>query len=86
MDIKRAFDYVFWIQLAQKMADLSINNNLIRWTQFFLTDRWVELVIDKYINFKCKVETRIPQKSPVSLILFLIYISKVFLEIKSCLS
>ena len=83
MDVKGAFDHVFRVQLAQRMTDLGINDDFIRWTQSFLTDRWVELVFDGYVNPKHKVETGIPQGSPVSPILFLIYISGVFLEIES---
>lgn len=51
--------------------------------QLFFTDRWVELIIDGYINLKYKVEIRIPQRSPVSPVLFLIYMSRVFLEIET---
>lgn len=43
-------------------------------------------MIDGFINPKCKVETGILKRSPVSLILFLIYISGVFLEIERRLS
>ena len=66
MDVKGAFDHVSRAQLAQRMSDLGIDDDLIGWTQSFLTDRWVELVIDGHINPKCKVETGIPQGSPVS--------------------
>lgn len=45
--------------LAQKMANFGIDNNLIRWTQSFLSDKLVELVIDKFISPREKVETRI---------------------------
>ena len=83
MDVKGAFDHVSRAQLAQRMSNLGIDDDLIGWTQSFLTDRWVELVIDRHINPKCQVETEIPQGSPVSPILFLIYIDGVFLEIKS---
>ena len=83
MDVKRAFDHVSRAQLAQRMADLGIDDDLIGWTKSFLTDRWVELIIDGYINAKQKVETGIPQGSPVSPILFLIYISGVFSQIES---
>lgn len=41
----------------------------------------MELVIDDYINPKCKVETRISQRLLPSPILFLINISGVFLKI-----
>ena len=30
IDIKRVFDHIFWAQLAQKMFDLSIDDNSIR--------------------------------------------------------
>lgn len=43
-----------------------------------MTDRSVELVIDGYCNPRHKVKAGIPQGSPVSRILFLIYISEVF--------
>ncbi len=60
MDVKAAFDHVSRAQLAQKMFDLGIDDDLIGWKQSFLTNRWVELVIDGHINPKCRVETRIP--------------------------
>lgn len=78
MNVKDAFDHVFWAKLAQQMVDLGIDNDPIGWTQSFLTDRLVELVIDGFTNPKQKVETGIPQGSLVSPILFLIYISGVF--------
>lgn len=67
------------------MADLGVDDDLVRWTQCFLTDRWVELVISGYFNPKHKVETGIPQGSPVSPTLFLIYTSGVS-EIETRLS
>ena len=67
------------------MFELGINNDLIGWIQSFLTDRWVELVINGYINPKCRIKTGISQESLVSPVLFLIYISEVFLEIEFCL-
>lgn len=82
MDRKGAFDHAPQAKLAQRMADLAIDENLIHWTQSFLTDRWVELVINGFVNSKKKVETRIPQGSPMSLIIFLIYISGVFCKVE----
>ncbi len=61
---------------------MGIHDNLIREIQFSLTDKWVEIVIDGYINLKFKMKTGIPQGSPVSPIFFPIYISGVFLEIE----
>ena len=82
MDVKGAFDHVSGARLAQRMADLGIDNDLIGWTQSFLTDRWVELVTDGYTNPTQKVETGTPQGSPVSPILSFIYISGMFSQIE----
>ena len=60
------------------MRQLEIDNDLIGWTQSFLTDRRVEIIIDGHKNPERDVETGIPQGSPASPILFLIYISGVF--------
>lgn len=47
------------------------------WTGFFLIDRKVQLDIDNYDNKDKDIETGIPQGSPVSPILFIIYINGV---------
>ena len=82
MDVKGAFDYVSRAKLVQRMKDLGIDDDLIGWTKSFLTNRSVELVIDGFTNPRQKVESGIPQGSPVSPILFLIYISGVFSKIE----
>jgi retron-type reverse transcriptase len=48
----------------------------------FFTDRKVQLVIDGYICFSKEVEAGLPQGSPISFILFVIYISGFFDYIK----
>ncbi len=81
MDAKSKFDHVFYTKLAQRIATLGVDDNLIDKTQSFLTDQWIRLVIDEHINLKQKVETEIPQCYLVSFILFLVYISEVFIQI-----
>ena len=76
--MKGAFDHVAKNQLMSRMLELEIDEDLIRWTESFLTDRKLQLVIDGHTNQEEKIETGIPQGSPVSPILFLIYISGVF--------
>lgn len=78
MDVKGTFDHVSKAELFRKMLDLDIDRDLIGWTKSFLTNRKVQLVIDCHENRERKTETGIPQGSPVSPILFLIYISQVF--------
>lgn len=78
MDVNGAFDHVSQANLVEKMIKLGVDGNLIRWTQSFLTDRKFQLVIDGHNNKERDIEMGIPQGSPVSPILFLIYISAVF--------
>lgn len=39
MDVKKAFHHIFQAYLAQKISDLGINDNLMRWIKSFLSDR-----------------------------------------------
>lgn len=78
MDVKGAFDHVSKTKLVERMMELGIDGDLIRWTRSFLTDRRVQLVINGHTNREQDIETGIPQGSPVSPIIFLVYISGVF--------
>ncbi len=78
MDVKGAFDYVSKGQLLSRMIKFGINGDLVTWADSFLTDQKVQLVINEHDNKERKIQTGIPQGSPVSPILFLIYISGVF--------
>ncbi|ODM15132.1 hypothetical protein SI65_09371 [Aspergillus cristatus] len=70
LDVKGAFDHV--------NPSRHLDGDLIRWVQSFLTDRWVQIQIN---NTQCPahpINSGVPQGSPVSLILFIIYLSGVF--------
>ena len=60
------------------MVELGIDSDLVTWMGSFLTDQKIQLVIDGHDNKEREVEIGIPQGSPVSPILFLIYIRGVF--------
>jgi hypothetical protein len=80
LDVKGAFDHVSPNRLIRRMGELGIDGDPIRWTQSFLTDRTVQLVID---GFQCPeqgIKAGIPQGSPVSPIL--IYLSGIFQAIE----
>lgn len=51
------------------------------WTDLFSINQKIQLVIDRHNNKEKKIETRISQKFLLLLILFLIYISKVFIKV-----
>lgn len=82
MDVKGAFDHVSKTQLVARMLELEIDGDLICWKKSFLTNRKIQHVIDGYKNPENDVETGIPQGSPVSPVLFLIYISGVFEQVE----
>ncbi|KAJ5453717.1 uncharacterized protein N7458_004673 [Penicillium daleae] len=78
MDVAGAFDHVNDRRLVIRMLELGFDGDLIRWVQSFLSDRLVQLVID---NTQCAAHTinsDVPQGSPVSPILFLIYLTGMF--------
>ena len=82
MDVKGAFDCVIKKQLLQRMIELKIPTFLTKWTDSFLTNRQAQLVID---GFTCKLQdicAGVPQGSPVSPILFNIYLSGIFDKIE----
>lgn len=48
----------------------------------FLINQTVQIVIGRYNNQKRNIQTEISKESPISSILFFIYISKIFDDIK----
>jgi hypothetical protein len=65
------------------MIELRIPGDLIRWTDSFLRKRKVQLIIDGYTCQIRDIKTEILQRSPVSSIFFIIYLSGVFNTIEA---
>lgn len=80
LDIKGAFDHVAQEQLLAIMARIDLPVSLLAWIRSFLNQRRLRLSFNGEIEEFSKVETGIPQGSPVSPILFLIYIRELFPE------
>jgi len=83
LDVKGAFDYVAKNRLLSRMKELNIPSYLIKWTNSFLSKRRVQLVIDGFTCPNRDIITGVPQGSPVSPILFIIYLSGVFNSIEA---
>jgi hypothetical protein len=81
-DIKGAFDHIAKGRLLQTIRSLALPQNLIRWTRTFLEERSIRLAFDGQIEDFSEVETGVPQGSPISPILFLIYIRDLFQNLK----
>jgi hypothetical protein len=75
MDVKGAFDHVNHRRLLTTMVAKTLDGDLIEWTEHFVTNRTVQITVDGYDGEVSPVHTGIPQGSPVSSILFAIYIS-----------
>ena len=78
LDVKGAFDHVAKNQLLGILQKLQLPSNLVAWTSSFLSNRTLRLSFDGQMEKFSKLETGIPQGSPISPILFLIYIRDLF--------
>jgi ribonuclease HI len=78
LDIKGAFDHVAKNQLLAILKQLRLPINLISWVSSFLENRQLKLSFDQNTEEFRTVNTGIPQGSPISPILFLIYIRDLF--------
>jgi ribonuclease HI len=74
VDVKGAFDHVSANQLLAMCKKLKLPLALIRWINFFLSERSVQLRFNGQTQPLQRVKIGIPQGSPISPILFLLYI------------
>lgn len=78
LDIKGAFDHVAKNRLLEILKRTGLPLSLLSWVKSFLSNRRLRLAFDGQIETFKSIETGIPQGSPVSPILFLIYIRDLF--------
>src|SRR5690606_25990012 len=78
LDVKGAFDNVSCVRLLQTMRQMRMPTTLVHWVEHFMTERSIQLAFDGQQEELVSVETGIPQGSPVSPILFLIYLKPLF--------
>ncbi len=74
LDIKGAFDHVNKARLVNILTELGLPSRFIQWVHSFTTTRLVRLAFEGQVGDKARIDTRVPQGSPISSILFLIYI------------
>ena len=78
LDVKGAFDHVAKNQLLAILYKLRLPTSLISWVSSFLSDRFLGLSFNGQTEQSTSINTGIPQGSPISPILFLIYIRDLF--------
>ncbi|EED18393.1 reverse transcriptase, putative [Talaromyces stipitatus ATCC 10500] len=74
MDIEGAFDHVILAKLVEVLREASVDGDLIHWVISFLSDWQVTLVIDGHVGKEVPISSGLPQGSPVSSILFVLYV------------
>lgn len=78
LDISGAFDTVNHLRLLNELREKGVPPWLVRWIRAFLTDRTTTLVIDGTETAPIRLRGGVPQGSPLSPILFILYNSTLF--------
>ncbi len=73
IDIQGAFDNVSLDTLLNQMEKMEVPDAARRWVYHFMTDRKITMVIDEREGPEVPLNSGIPQGSPISPLLFLIY-------------
>jgi len=83
INIKGAFNHVSANQLIKICIDLNLPKSLCSWIDSFLIDRKIQLAFDNETSIETDIQIGISQGSPISPILFLIYIRNLFQDLES---
>ena len=76
LDIEKAFDRVWHNGLRYELLHMNASALLLRWTSSFLRDRTVKVKILGHTSREIAINYGVPQGSPISPLLFLLYMSK----------
>jgi hypothetical protein len=78
LDVKGAFDTVLPGRLVHRLREQGWPHNLTRWVASFATGRSVRIRLDGEIGPPTNIHCGLPQGSPVSPILFMLYLAPLF--------
>jgi hypothetical protein len=78
LDVKGAFDRANKKQLLNRMVQVGMAGNIVRWVDSFLSDRRAMLVIGGRTSETRDIQAGLPQGSPVSPVLFILSVSAMF--------
>jgi len=82
MDVKGAFPPVAKGNLIKRMEEMGFEADLVRWLKRFMENRKVIMSMDGKEGDSMDVEMGVPQGSPVSRVLFVIYLSGLFGQVE----
>jgi hypothetical protein len=77
LDVKGAFDHVSKNQLLSICKELGLPTAFTQWVDTFLSNRKLQLSFNGQTQEQVELETGIPQGSPISPMLFLLYIRNI---------
>ena len=75
LDIEKAFDRVWHNGLRYKLAQLDTPPHLLKWVSNFLNNRKMQITINNKHSKTISVKYGVPQGSPLSPLLFLLYVA-----------
>jgi hypothetical protein len=78
IDVKGAFDHVHRDPLIGILEKMALPSKAVSWVYHFLSERETSLVVDGKITALQPVLTGIPQGSPISPLLFLLYAAPLY--------
>jgi hypothetical protein len=70
-------------KLIGGLWEAELDGDLIRWVASFLTNRWAFLIINSHPGLEAPINSGLPQGSPVSPILFVLYVRLLATAIKT---
>ena len=75
VDLQQAYDRVWRKGLLLKREESGVHGNLYNWVKYFLVDRTIQTQVKNGISSKHVLEEDLPQGSPLSCTLFLLFIN-----------
>jgi hypothetical protein len=82
LDIRGAFDTVHHVRLLHTLREKGFPPWTVRWVRSFLTNRTATLAFDDALAQPARIHAGVPQGSPLSPILFLLYTSTLYDELR----
>ena len=79
-DFSKAFDKVWHEGLIHKIKSYGVDSNILNWFSSYLQGRQQRVLINNSSSSLCNVSAGVPQKSVLSPLLYIMYISTILLR------